>query len=796
MMIINFGQNTLLILFLLFCSAIHSQEKPVPVNTDWDHERHAWESSWISHPSSSLLDYGVFRFRKHFTLDKDTGSFIVYVSADNRYRLFVNGSEVCSGPARGTMQNWRYETVDIAPWLHLGENVLAAEVFNLGEFRPVAQFSSRTAFILQAEGDQGKLVNTGKSDWKVTRDMAYTPIEVTREMVQDYYVAGPCDRIDGSRYLWDWETQAFDDSSWSIPKIVAPGVGRGYMHGVYWNLVSRNIPPMEQKLLRFAKVLSSGGVQVPEGFTGGGGKLVIPGNSKASLLLDQTYLSVGYPELIVSRGKGSSVKITYAEALIAPDGSKGNRNETSGKKIRGYHDLFLPDGGNLRKFRPLWLRTWRFVQLDIETAGEPLEINDYYGIFTAYPLEEKASFSADDSSVAEIWKTGWRTARLCAGETYMDCPYWEQLQYIGDTRLQALISLYVSGDDRLMRNALLLIDDSRIPEGLTLGRAPSAVPQITPPFSLYWIDMVHDYFMHRDDPGFIRQFLPGIQAVLGWFSKHTGDDGMVGHLEWLNFSDWTPGFKVGSPAGVDTSYTALISLNYAYSLDRAAEIFEYFGKHYEAETYLEQSAKVKKAVYSLCFNEEKQLMKDTPFEDVYSQHTNIWGVLTDAIPPENQRQVIEKVLNDKSLIQCTIYFRFYLFQAMKKTGLADKYLAQLGPWKEMLAKGLTTFEEGDYDERSDCHAWGSTPNYDLLATVAGIRPASAGFKTIEVAPAFGKLSFMKGSMPHPLGIISFNLKKSPDNKLTGIIELPAKLTGTLKWRSKEIILKGKTTIDL
>ncbi len=74
---------------------------------------------------------------------------------------------------------------------------------------------------------------------------------------------------------------------------------------------------------------------------------------------------------------------------------------------------------------------------------------------------------------------------------------------------------------------------------------------------------------------------------------------------------------------------------------------------------------------------KKQLLKDTPFEEIYSQHSNIWGVLTDAIPKEKQKEVIQKVLTDKSLIQCTIYFRFYLFQAMKKVGLADEYIEQL-----------------------------------------------------------------------------------------------------------------------
>ncbi len=147
-----------------------------------------------------------------------------------------------------------------------------------------------------------------------------------------------------------------------------------------------------------------------------------------------------------------------------------------------------------------------------------MKLSDYYAIFTAYPLKENASFEYDDNkALSEIWNIGWRTARLCAGETYMDCPYWEQLQYLGDTRLQSLISLYVSGDDRLMRNALTLTDNSRIPEGLTMARTPTSVPQITPPFSLYWVDMVHDYYLHRDDSVFIRQFLPGIEAVLGWF---------------------------------------------------------------------------------------------------------------------------------------------------------------------------------------------------------------------------------------------------------------------------------------
>ncbi len=51
-----------------------------------------------------------------------------------------------------------------------------------------------------------------------------------------------------------------------------------------------------------------------------------------------------------------------------------------------------------------------------------------------------------DEEVQRILNTGWRTARLCAHETYMDCPFYEQLQYGGDARIQMLVSLYTTGD--------------------------------------------------------------------------------------------------------------------------------------------------------------------------------------------------------------------------------------------------------------------------------------------------------------------------------------------------------------
>jgi hypothetical protein len=443
--------------------------------------------------------------------------------------------------------------------------------------------------------------------------------------------------------------------------------------------------------------------------------------------------------------------------------------------------------------------------MEIETGGDPLTINSFSSEFTAYPLKENAVFDSDQPDLKKIWNVGWRTARLCANETYFDCPYYEQLQYIGDTRIQSLISLYVSGDDRLVRNAITDFNESIFYEGLTRSRYPSANPQIIPPFSLYWVDMVNDYWTLRDDPEFIKSFLPGIESVLGWFTGRIDKEtGLLGKVEYWNFVDWAVEWAWnnergigGVPAGgFKDGNSSILSMQFAYASQRAAELFRYYGQPEKAETYSELARQLRNAVYGKCWDESKGYLADTPSKKEFSMHAQIFAVLTNTIPEKDQKNFVQRFMNDKNLIQPTMYFRFYLTQALKKTGLADQYLETLGLWNEMLQKGLTTFAENPDPARSDCHAWSASPDYDFLATVAGIRPESPGFKTVEIEPALGKLTFIKGQMPHPAGIISFDLKRVGTQGISGAIILPEGLTGTFKWNGKSIALKGKTNIEL
>ena len=207
----------------------------------------AWPAKWIAVPGSPPQDYGVYHFRRTFELTTLPAHLMVYVSGDNRYQLFVNGTQVAWGPARGDLTHWRYETVDLAAHLRTGRNVLAAVVWNEGEQRAIAQVTNRTGFLLQAADSEQSVVNTGRG-WKCLADAAYAPQLWPRNQRTGYYALGPNERLDGKLYPWGWEKSEFDDGAWRDAEELSPGAARDLQDGPNrWMLVPSAIPLEEQK---------------------------------------------------------------------------------------------------------------------------------------------------------------------------------------------------------------------------------------------------------------------------------------------------------------------------------------------------------------------------------------------------------------------------------------------------------------------------------------------------------------------------------------------------------------------
>ena len=191
----------------------------------------------------------------------------------------------------------------------------------------------------------------------------------------------------------------------------------------------------------------------------------------------------------------------------------------------------------------------------------------------------------------------------------------------------------------------------------------------------------------------------------------------------------------------------------AYDLEKSIGMNEY------ATMYEKQIAQLKKIIQQKYWDDERKLLADTKDKKYYSQHANALAIITGVVAKNDAYELGKKLLNDSSLAIASVYFRYYLYQALTKAGLGNDYLNWLGIWKQNLAMGLTTWAEMDdvKASRSDCHAWGSSPNIELYRIVLGIDSDAPGFSKVKIEPHLGALTNASGTIPHPNGNYKSNL---------------------------------------
>jgi len=148
------------------------------------------------------------------------------------------------------------------------------------------------------------------------------------------------------------------------------------------------------------------------------------------------------------------------------------------------------------------------------------------------------------------------------------------------------------------------------------------------------------------------------------------------------------------------------------------------------------------------------------------------------------------------IVPASLYFRYYLHDALARVGRGDAFLKLIEPWRGMLGLGLTTFPEFSDPTRTDSHAWTAHPALGMLAITLGIEPAAPGFAKIRIAPSPGALTQVQGRMPHPAGghiVVSIEAK---DNKRIARVELPPGIPGEFVWKGKRTAIAPGATREI
>jgi len=671
------------------------------------------------------------RYRKSLTLAEVPEHLLLTVSADARYKLSCNGTFVQFGPCKGDDHVRFSDTVDLAPFLKAGRNTLAVEVLCVSRDPWNSNHSLFTAGLdgLYVEGIEAE-------GWRCQIDR-HTAFPAEEEGFSPLHIH---ETAQGVSACLRWREPDFDDSGWPLAAVCAPGEVPSVLRGDA--LRQRTIPYMERTSRRFALPVRT-----------------IPAHSRQRFVLDAGEEMCAFLQLALRGGKGAQVELLYSECYVLPEG-KGDRLDSINGHLEGYADRYTVGGLDGECYEPFWFRTFRFLCVTVQTADEPLTLEGLSYEETGYPLAVKSAVTTSDPSFAPIWEISLRTLRRCMHDTYMDCPFYEQLQYVQDTRSEILYTYAVSADDRLARQAIDDFARSQRPDGLLNACYPNKNANVIPGFSLYYILILHDHMMYFGDKALIRRYLPTVERILRFFRTHRTPDGLVGKIGGVNgkapfwsFIDWAKDWMPteGMPTAGLFGPISMESLLYLYGLQKAAELADWLGETALARDFRGQAETLRLAIRRSCLD-GSGMLTDGPGRPEISQQAQVFGVLTGTLTQEEGRKNLLRTVEDRTITQCTVAMCFYLFRALEQVELYEYTDQYWDMWRGMVQNGCTTCVEspGSY-ARSECHAWGALALYELPSVVLGVRPASPGYETIEVRPVPGILSSASGTVITPRG---------------------------------------------
>ncbi|MBQ6316715.1 MAG: family 78 glycoside hydrolase catalytic domain [Oscillospiraceae bacterium] len=695
-------------------------------------ERGTWLTVPIREERPQLL-----YFRHEFDASSLAGTF--RLSADSRYKLFCNGALVQSGPCKGDDKVWYDDDVSLKEILLPGTNVLAVEILWPGNDPWNSNHSlftmGRPALYVEGIRTQGWRCHTVDTIFFPAEEEGFAPLHIHEQASLGPNTIG-------------WKQPGFDDSGWTEAKAIPPEELPESRRPD--RLRPRAIPQM---------------ALIPHSFELQ--DFAVPANSEKELVLDAGEEMCAYLRLRLSGGRGAKIELLQSECYTTESG-KQNRLDSEHGVLEGYTDSYTVTGLADACYEPFWFRTFHFLRLRVKTEAEPLRICAIDYTETGYPLEVKTRLTTSDKSLADIWDISLRTLKRCMHDTYMDCPFYEQLQYAMDTRAEILYTYAISADDRPARQAIDDFSRAQRPDGLLNCSYPNKNANVIPGFSIYWILMLHDHMMYFGDKAFLTRYLPTVTRILDFFHSHRNAVGVVDKLGGENgkaaiwsFIDWAESWMptTGMPdAGLHGPIT-MESLLVLLGLQKAAELTEYLEKPEMASEWRTRAERLQQAIRACCLD-DSGMLTDGPGRTEISQHAQVFGILTGTLSREEGRRNLLRTMEERGITQCSVAMCFYLFRALEETGLYEYTDRYWDIWRRMVDNGCTTCVEAENYARSECHAWGALALYELPSVTLGVRPAAPGYEQIEVRPQPGVLTSASGTVHTPRGDVSVAWEKN------------------------------------
>jgi len=424
---------------------------------------------------------------------------------------------------------------------------------------------------------------------------------------------------------------------------------------------------------------------------------------------------------------------------------------------------YVSRGGRQRYESPV-RRGCRYAVLTVRGAAGPVKLYETYIVQSTYPVVDAGAFQCSDPLLNDIWDISRHTTRLCMEDTFVDCPAYEQVFWVGDSRNEALVNYYVFGALDIVKRCLRLVPGSKDASPLYLDQVPSGWKSVIPNWTFFWAIACMEYVEHSGDRAFAAEMWPHVRFTLEHYLEHIDEQGLLYMRGW-NLLDWAP---------IDQPNDGLVThqnLFLVQTLRKAAALADAAGVPAgEAEPFLRAAASLKAAINERLWDEQRSAYIDCIHADgrrssVYSMQTQVVALLC-GVAEGDRKERLERYLIEPpaSFVQIgSPFMSFFYYEALEATGREARMLDDIRKnFGLMIEHGATTcwemypnFAENranpDQLTRSHCHAWSAGPAYFLGRSVLGVKRDDLGWKRVRIEPTPSGLTWARGAVPLPNG---------------------------------------------
>lgn len=591
-------------------------------------------------------------FRRRFLLPRLPKKAVLYITADDYYKLYLGGRFVAQGPTASYHSRYGYNEIDVTPYLSSGENLLAVHTYYQGLINRVWQSGDGRHGLLCDLVVDGECILSSDESFLTHRHTGYTAIGKLG------YDTQFSERYDSRAAEVGFAAPDFDDSDWHRASIFL-NADHTLLPQRSAMLVFEDIPP--------SSVQTRGDV----------------------LWVDFGATYVGYLRVRAKGKAGTCLRLRYGQELLE-DGRV--RHEMRCNCV--YEDEWILSGGE-DELNIFDYKSFRYAEI----IG-PCEVISLSLTARHYPFALRATIRPEyvgQEDIRRIWELCVHSQHYGVQEVIQDCMDREKGFYLGDGCYTALTHMILCADDSIARK---MIDDafhSRfITDGLVTCMDCSFMQEIAE-YPLMLVLLILWHYRLMGDLDYLKENYPKIVALLNGYRRDYEKDGLLCDLDKWCVVEWPANFRDGYAIDLkegQVCHEPHVALNsyYLEAIRTTNEIAAILG-----EPPYRDVTPLRDRFIDGFYDREKHLFCDGTEHRHISYIGNVYPFAFRLYPDESCKESMLRMIRERGMAQVSLFGSFALLLGLVRAGREDmikELLLDEGAWLRMLREGATTTYEG------------------------------------------------------------------------------------------------------